>query len=133
MKIRFIQVDTREKAEEIMNEIESSSSGFDRVADLLAEEKSAIVNMEYTWIAPEFFSPVVREALGNMKRGTVDGPFETPGGFYIFSMQDRREEGIKTFEEAKPEITNTIMQQKRQNALIHWLAVRRKNAEVVIN
>ncbi len=133
VKIRFIQVDTREQAEAIMQDIKSGKEGFDKVADRLAKEKSAIVNMKYTWIAPEFFKPIVREALGKIRRGAVDGPFETTGGYYIFSLQDRREEGIKTFEEAKPEIREILMRQKRNNALIHWIAGKRKSSDIVVN
>jgi parvulin-like peptidyl-prolyl isomerase len=131
VNVRFIQTRTKEQAEEIIDEIKKGKS-FDKLADDLMKLEEATVSA-YSWAKPSFFSPDIAEALTEIKVGKHGGPFKSGDGYFIFRVKERQHERAKTLEEASGEIKSMLVEQRRQSALVHWLAERRKQADIMIN
>jgi parvulin-like peptidyl-prolyl isomerase len=131
INVRFIQTMTREQAEEIVKEI-GKGKDFDKLADKLLEEAKAVVQ-GYSWVTPDFFSAEIAEGLEDLKKGRVDGPFKSKDRYFIFRVKDRKQARVKTLEEADEEIRNILTEQRGRAAVAHWLAEKKKTADIDIN
>jgi parvulin-like peptidyl-prolyl isomerase len=129
--VAFIQASTEEEADNIVADIKKEKD-FDKVAGRLDDEKRAVVS-RYGWTSPNVYSPEITEAMKNMKEGEFSGPHKGSEGYYIIRLKERTPEGVKSYEEAKEEIRAIFLSQRRQAALIHWVANKRKSANIIIN
>jgi len=56
------------------------------------------------WSPVKAFVPQVREAVATMKKGEISEPVESPFGFHVFRMLDRKAPQVKPFDTVKAEI-----------------------------
>jgi parvulin-like peptidyl-prolyl isomerase len=131
VEVRFVQVRTVEAAKGIMKDVVESGE-FDAVAERLKAGGTAVVS-DYGWTAPGVYSPVIAEALRETPEGGVTGPHAGADGHFLFRVRERRPEGVKDFEDAKQDIRDMMMAQRRQTALIHWVAEKKQAATIVRN
>ncbi len=75
---------------------------------------------------PEFF-----QAAWKLKPGEVSSPVRTLWGYHLIKLVDKREK--TTFEQATPEIRQTLTDQKNQQTLKQWEKTLRKGAKIWIN
>ena len=73
------------------------------------------------------------KSCDGLKIGEVSLVMESPYGFSIVMLVDRRTAHELSFAEAKPSIENILKQENGQEVLNKWLAGKRKTAVVVIN
>jgi peptidyl-prolyl cis-trans isomerase SurA len=128
--LKFIQTATREQAEDILKELEGGKN-YDKLTDKLIEDGKATVK-GYNWTSPTFFRPGIADALKEIREGEFDGPFKSETGYFIFRVKERKHERAKSLEEASDEIRAMLNQQRGKAAVAHWLAERRKTADIVI-
>jgi peptidyl-prolyl cis-trans isomerase C len=85
--------------------------------------------------------------LGFFKRGPIEQPFEkaafalkvnevsdvvqTRFGYHIIKVTDRKEAGVKTFEQAKDDIINTLKQQKQGELVVEYIKSLEAGAKIV--
>ena len=108
------------------------SSSFDAVADDLTKEKKAF-STDYGWVNPAVFSPAISLAIQGLDVGTYGGPYKGKNSFFLIRVKEREKEAIAPFEEVKSDIKTLLLQQKRQAALAHWVADKKKIAKIEIN
>lgn len=130
--VRLIQTSTEDEAKSIMAELENKGADFDAIADRLMKGKKAVVT-DYGWTEPGFYSPDIAEALKEIKKGGFGGPFKGKEGFYILRVKDKKAETPMSFEEAKAQIKNMILSERRQAAVSHLITERKKKATIKIN
>lgn len=130
--VRLIQTTTEDEAKGVMAELEGKGADFDAVADRLMKEKKAVVT-DYGWTEPGFYSPEIAEALKDIKKGAFGGPFKGKEGFYILKVKDKKSETPMTFQEARDQIKNMILNEQRQAAVSHLITERKKKAAIKIN
>lgn len=130
--IRFIQVPTKDQADEIMKELTENKTPFDELADRLDENKAAIVS-GYSWATPAFFRDEIADAFRSIGEGEYAGPFKTKEGYFVFMIKERQHERAKSFEEARDDIRRMLLEKRREAALAHWLAQTKRTADIVIN
>jgi len=75
------------------------------------------------WGPVKAFVPSVREAVSTMKKGEISEPVESPFGYHVFKLVDRKAPTQKPFEAVKKQIIEA------ERAALH----RRKLEEVVQN
>ena len=75
------------------------------------------------WSPVKAFVPSVREAVAKMKKGEISEPVESPFGYHVFKLLDRKAPQQKPFEAVKKEIVEAERVQLQ----------RRKIEEVVAN
>jgi parvulin-like peptidyl-prolyl isomerase len=130
VNVRFIQTRTREQAEDIVKEI-GKGKDFDKLADKLIKENKAVVK-GYSWVNPDFFSPEIAEGLKDIKKGRSDGPFKSRDGYFIFRVKERKQSRAKSLEEASDEIRGILAELRGRAAVAHWLAEKKKTADIDI-
>ena len=64
------------------------------------------------WVLPGQIVPQVANVIVNMNKGAVtNAPIQTQGGWVIVKVDDKRPFKLPTFEEAKPQLRQAIVQQ----------------------
>ena len=80
------------------------------------------------WVMPAQVIPVVASTIPTMAKGSITTtPIQTPAGWVILKLDDKRAFKIPSFEEAKPQIRQAIVQQYIAEAVKNL----RANARVV--
>lgn len=80
------------------------------------------------WVMPAQVIPVVASTIPTMAKGSITTtPIQTPAGWVILKLDDKRAFKIPSFEEAKPQIRQAIVQQYIAEAVKNL----RANARIV--
>lgn len=126
-----------------------SKAIYDRVFELL-EEGREFVELVRTYsitpdrgddgllgyVEPGVMPPEFDEAIFSMDVGSVsssEDPVKTEIGFHIFRVEDRKPAGQMDFRDAVPEIRETLIRRKQNEAYRQWLAGLRQRASIDIN
>jgi parvulin-like peptidyl-prolyl isomerase len=75
--------------------------------------------------------PVEEVAFG-LKVGEMSGIIESPAGFHIIQILDKRGAGIKTFESVRHEIIEELTKEKSEKKFEEWIGELRKKSYVEI-
>lgn len=129
--MKMIEVSSEDAALGIAEEMKNSPAGFDAVAAKLAEENRAVVS-DYGWVRPDFFSPAISEAIRDIKEGDFGGPYKGQKNYFFVRIKEKEKETVAKFDEMKDSIRNMLLEQKRQAALAHWLAQKKKEATIEV-
>ena len=76
--------------------------------------------------------PIIADAVSRMKVGEIGNPIETPAGYFIIKLNDRRPARQANFDEAKEDIKKILLQQKTDAELADWLKRRRGTANIIV-
>jgi peptidyl-prolyl cis-trans isomerase C len=60
-------------------------------------------------------------------------PVQSEMGFHVFRIEGYRPEGLKSFDEAEPEIRQILVQERESDAYRRWLDQLRSNASITID
>jgi parvulin-like peptidyl-prolyl isomerase len=131
VNVRFIQTNTEEEARGVMNEMSMEKLSFDQMAERLDGKKRHVVS-EYGWTQADLFSPGISRAMKDLKPGEVGGPYRGKEGYFIIRLKERQPAGVKSFEEAKEEIRNLLISEKRQAVLAHIIMEKKSRASIKI-
>jgi peptidyl-prolyl cis-trans isomerase SurA len=134
----FFQLNTTddEEAKTVKIQAETAFEDIKKGADFSKyiqgnNEKNYIaMDVGYTSV-DEISVPVVASSISQL--GIGESRFiETPAGYFIIRLNDRRPVRQGSFDEAKDEIKNRIAQQKTEVELDAWLKKQRETADVRI-
>ncbi|MFC1713157.1 peptidyl-prolyl cis-trans isomerase, partial [Candidatus Poribacteria bacterium] len=76
--------------------------------------------------------PVVAAAVARLKVGEISDLIETPVGYFIIKLRNRRPERPAVFNDVKAEIKELLTQQKTDDELDTWLKEQREIADIRI-
>lgn len=79
----------------------------------------------------ELHAPI-EQALANLEAGETTGAIETPEGFHIIRVDDRRPRQFRPFEEVRTEIQSLVFAQKSEDFFQSWLADLKDRAYIEI-
>ena len=117
---------TKEKAQELARKAHEealSSPDFLAVAARYSDEgERADKGGDLGWGAVKAFAPSLRETVSKMKKGEISEPVESPFGYHVFKLIDRKPPQQKPFDAVKKE----IIEGERS-------ALRRQKAEELVN
>jgi parvulin-like peptidyl-prolyl isomerase len=105
---------------------------FDKLADELAQSGKASAT-NYGWLEPETLSKEISDAMRIAQLNTAIGPVKGKDGYYMFMIKERQPSQVLSFEEAKPQIKNVLLNQKRQVVAAQIIETRKKNAKIKFN
>jgi len=74
----------------------------------------------------------VEEAAFSLKVGEMSGIIESPAGYHIIQVLDKRGAGIKSFESVRAEIIEEITREKSEKKFDEWISDLRKRSHVEI-
>jgi parvulin-like peptidyl-prolyl isomerase len=109
----------KEKADKAAAEIKAGKA-FDEVAvqysDILTDGKCNL-----GWMPLDALDSVAAKALENAKIGDISAPLKIDDYWCIFMVTGRDVVGARNFEEAKDQISTSLLEKAREDAFEHWL------------
>lgn len=130
--MKMIEISSEADAKAVAAEMQEKKIDFDAMAKKLDEQKRAVVS-DYGWVNPDFFSPEIATAARDMQPGQHGGPYKGQKNYFFIKIKDREKESIAKFDDVKNEISAQLLDQKRQTAVAHWIAEKKKTAKIEIN
>lgn len=121
----------RAKAEEILKSLKDGEP-FDILVDMYSQGPSAKSGGDLGFVEKGMMFPEVDTAVSELKKGESSGVIESPVGFHIIKIIDRRGVGIKPVEEVREEIVWNIGNEKIRKKFQEWLKELREKSLVEI-
>lgn len=122
----------REKAEEIVQKIRDGED-FTAMVRLYSQGSSAAAGGDMGFFKEDELIPVINKVAFSLKAGEVSSVIQTPLGFCIIRVLEKREKQKMTEEERRKEIENIIYNQKVEDKFKQWIKELRKRSFVQIN
>jgi peptidyl-prolyl cis-trans isomerase C len=111
---RHILVDKEEDAKAIIEKLKSGAK-FEDLAKQSKDPGSAANGGDLDWAPPTAFVKPFSDAMIALKPGQyTETPVKTQFGYHVIKLEDSRAAKVPTFEEVKPQITESLQQQKLQ-------------------
>lgn len=131
-RIRQILAESQTEAEEILKAL-----GKGERFEELAREKSLSPDKErggdMGYFSKKEMLAEWEEAVGKLSPGEVSYPVESPYGWHIFKLEEIKSPRILSLKEARKEIKEKLLLERRERALKEWLLGLRVRAEIEIN
>ena len=121
----------RTKAEMIRQRVEDGES-FDLLVNEYSQGPAARSGGDLGFVEKGMMFPAVDTAVSGLTKGETSGVIETPVGFHIIRVVDKRGAGIKPFEEVRDEIVRNIGNEKINKKYQEWLKELREQSLVEI-
>ncbi len=130
--VRFRQIVTKAKgeAEEVLREVskgEEMGSLVEKFGPAGAAEREGV------WIARGDLDESMEKALFSLPVGKISAVVETPYGFHVLQVMERKTEGIRSLPEAMKEIEAKLFYEKESLFHAKWLKALRESTPVSIN
>jgi len=111
----------------------------EKVADVFRELRNGASFSDYAnntgkadYMPVSQLIPIVADAVSRMKAGQISSPIETPAGYFIIKLNDRRSARQASFDEAREDTKKILLQQKTDAELADWLERRRETANIIV-
>jgi peptidyl-prolyl cis-trans isomerase SurA len=115
----------KQKAEDILKEVKQGAS-FTEVAGRAGAEQE-----DMGYVALSDINPALAGHLAKLKPKDVV-PVQTPEGFQLFQLVDRRSGQPRSYEEVAPEIRNMLVQRELEKYFMEWVKTLRAKAHIKI-
>ena len=111
-KARHILVETEAQAKDMIAKIKAGQK-FEDLAKANSKDGSAANGGDLDWASPANYVPEFSAAMVALKKGEVtENPVKSQFGFHVIKLDDVRPSKIPTFEEAKQQVSNQLLQRK---------------------
>jgi len=110
----------RSMAQKILKELEGGKS-FDLLVEEYSQGPAASSRGDLGFVEQGMMFPEVDSAISKLKKGEISGAIESPVGFHIMRVIDKRGSGVKPVEEVREEIIGTIGSAKVKKRFEEWL------------
>ena len=117
--------EARQKAEAVMNAVKRGESLME------AAEKLSLKATDVGYVSQSDLDPRLADFLSKLKTKEV-APVETPEGYQLIQVLDRRSGEARPFEEVAPEIRRIMMQQEMEKYFGDWVKTLRDKAHIRI-
>jgi peptidyl-prolyl cis-trans isomerase C len=131
VQISEIVVDTKEKADEILNRLKLGES-FEEIAEKESIAPTREKRGEIGWIEVEKLNPEVASLLSKVKPGEIlANIIKTEMGYHIIKLTGRTEKRILTLSEATPIIKNLLLSQKKKVEVENLMKKLKEKSRIV--
>jgi len=134
IKASHIMVESKEKANELYNKIQSGSSFAELAKNNSVDDSSAENGGDLGYISKGQFIPSFEEVAFNLEIGEVSEPVENQnGGFHIIKVTDKKDAQLQEFSQVKDKIKSQLKSQKQQSAVNNHVQELRDEAKIEKN
>lgn len=105
---------------------------FEELAKTHSDGPSKDAGGDLGWIARGAMIPAFEKAAFSLRKGEISNPVITEYGYHIIKVEDKKEETIKTLDEIRDEIRNTLFKQKYDKKYNSWMAELKRNSFIEI-
>lgn len=113
-KARHILVEKEEDAKAIIAKLKSGAK-FEDLAKQSKDTGSAANGGDLDWAPPSAFVKPFSDAMVALQKGQItETPVQTQFGYHVIRLEDSRAAKVPSFEEVKPQIAESLQQQKLQ-------------------
>ena len=132
VRFRQIVTSTKEEAERALKRL---NQGVDMgvIIEEYAKAKGKEYGGEVDWVAKGDLDESVEKVIFSLPVGKISNVVETPYGFHVFEVLDRRPEGMRSFPEAISEIEAKLYREKQEAFINQWVESLRAVIPVKVN
>jgi peptidyl-prolyl cis-trans isomerase SurA len=121
--------DARRKLTELKQRLDNKAAKFEDLAKLFSNDLSASKGGDLGWIYPGDTVPEFERAMNALKPGEVSEPIETPFGFHLIEVLERKTDDVSQ-ERQRLVARQAIRERKLDEATQDWLRQLRDRAYV---
>ena len=133
VRVSQIVVASRDEAVQVRDRLRKNPQTFAEVAKKSSIAPEARNGGDLGFIAKGGGFPEVFDVTFSMAPNVISDVTPSPYGFHLFKVTERRPAGRRTLEQAKAEIHEKLLRQKRLQAQEEYLAALKKRAKVEID
>jgi len=121
--------EARRKLVELKSRLDNDAAKFEDLARLYSNDGSASKGGDLGWIYPGDTVPEFERAMNSLKPGEVSQPIESPFGYHLIEVLERKTEGLSR-ERQRLVARQALREQKLEEAYEDWLRQLRDRAYV---
>jgi peptidyl-prolyl cis-trans isomerase SurA len=110
----------RQKAEQVLSEAKSGED-FDRLAQKYSDGPEKRQGGDLGYFHKGELTPEIDQVVFGLNEGALTPIIQSSLGLHLFKIQEVKESGRQSFEEAKKEIEDTLLLEKRETLRKRWL------------
>jgi parvulin-like peptidyl-prolyl isomerase len=96
------------------------------------DESSKAEGGDLGWIGKGSLLDPLDEVIAGMDAGDVRGPIRSARGFHVLLLVERKQGGLRPFDEVKEQLRKTLYDQQLEKATQSWVKELRKRAHIDI-
>ena len=123
--------DAREKVREVMARLKQGES-FEDLALRLSDGPNASRGGRLGLVRQGELLPGLERVIANLVPGGISDMIETPEGFHIMRVDDKKPKQFRPYEEVRIEIQGLVFRQKNEDVFQAWLADLKNKAYIEI-
>jgi len=120
----------KEKAEQLHKQLLAGASFVALAEKYSTDAATRNVGGELGYVTRKAFKPAFADAIFALQLGQTSGVIETPTGYYIVRVRDKRPAVTKTLVEVKSQIINQVKEAKTKFAMQEFLENEHKKAHI---
>lgn len=119
------------KIEKVRKEI-AGGAKFDEMAKRMSEDTQAKNGGLGDWTEPGMMIPVIDAVIFKLQMGEMSEIIESPMGYHLFRMEEKRKKYKKNFPEVREQIYDKLFRQKSQERFQEWMKELRRDAYISV-
>lgn len=118
--------------DEILKRLEEGH-GFSELAKTYSQGPAGPEGGDLGWMELRHLEPVLREKIGRLSPGNCTEPYFIPSGLQIIKLVDKKEGGLKPFEQVRDVIHSKLFNEKVEERYAQWLEEFRKKSFIKVS
>ena len=127
-----ILLETEEEAQNILEQLKAGEN-FSEIAKTKSTGPSAAQGGDMGFISKGSTIPEIDEAISALEIGELTDIIKSDFGFHILKITEKKAETVKTLEEVREEIVQTLLPEKQKEAFDNLLEELKGKVEIEIN
>jgi peptidyl-prolyl cis-trans isomerase C len=124
--------EAKKKINQVLSEAKSGKD-FTELAKKYSEEPGAAeTGGDLGYFGRGAMVPPFEEAAFKLKTGEISDIVETPFGYHIIKLTDRREAGVTPFPEVKEDIKSNLKQERIREEVTKWIEELKSKAKIEV-
>jgi peptidyl-prolyl cis-trans isomerase C len=132
VRAKQVVLDTRHGAEAALKRIQAGED-FSKVASDVSLSPDGKDGGDLGYFSRDEMPPEFEEVAFSMKPGEMSGVVETPYGFHVFMLIDRKGSSNPKFEDVGPAVKERLKEKRFEAFYAEWMAALRDKAEVEVS